>query len=51
MAVSLPDGEIAEVTTSGDTSWEEDAITVNDPSDLLDFTKNVLFVVLLAFRV
>jgi hypothetical protein len=51
MAVSLPEGEIAEATTSGDTSWEGDAITVNVPSDLLDFMKYVLLVVLLAFRV
>ena len=51
MAVSLPEGEIAEAMTSGDTSWEGDAITVNVPSDLLDFTKNVLLVVLLTFRV
>jgi hypothetical protein len=51
MAVSFPEGEIVEATTSGDTSWEGDAITVNVPLDLLDFTKNVLLVVLLAFRV
>lgn len=51
MAVSLPEGEIPEATTSGDTSWDGDAITVNVPSDLLDFMKNVLLVVLLAFRV
>jgi hypothetical protein len=51
MAVSLPEGEIAEATTSGDTSWAGDATTVNDPSDLLDFMKNVLLVVRLAFRV
>lgn len=51
MAVSLPVGEIAEATTSGDTSWAGDATTVNDPSDLLDFIKNVLPVVRLAFRV
>jgi hypothetical protein len=51
MAVSLPEGEIVEATTSGDTSWEGDAITVNVPSDLLDVMKNDLLVVLLAFRV
>jgi len=51
MAVSLPEGEIAEATTSGDTSWAGDAMTVNDPSDLFDFMKNVLLVVRLAFRV
>jgi hypothetical protein len=51
MAVSLPEGDIAEATTSGDRSWEDDAMTVNVPSDLLDFMKNVLLVVLLAFRV
>ena len=51
MAVSLPEGEIAEATTSGDTSWAGDATTVNDPEDLLDFMKNVLLVVRLAFRV
>jgi hypothetical protein len=51
MTVSLPEGEIAEAMTSGDTSWEGEAMTVNVPSDLLDFMKNVLLVVLLAFRV
>jgi hypothetical protein len=51
MAVSLPEGEIAVVMTSGDTSWQGDAITVNVPSDLLDFMKNVLLVVLFAFLV
>jgi hypothetical protein len=51
MAVSLPEGEIAEATTSGDMSWEGDAIMVNVPSDLLDFMKDISLFVLLAFRV
>jgi hypothetical protein len=51
MAVSFPEDEIAEATTSGDTSWAGDATTVNDPSDSLDFMKNVLLTVRLAFRV
>lgn len=47
----MPEGETDEATTSGDTSCAGDAMTVNDPSDLLDFMKNVLLVVRLAFRV
>jgi hypothetical protein len=31
MAVSLPEGEITEATTSGDTTWESNAITANVP--------------------
>jgi len=50
--VSLPEGEMADAITSGDTSWAGEAIAVNVPSDLLDdFMKNVLLVVRFAFRV
>jgi hypothetical protein len=51
MAVSFPEGEIAEATTSGERSWAADAITVKEPSDRLDCMKNVLLVVRLEFRV
>ena len=47
----VPEGETAVTMTSGDTSCAADAMTVNVPSDLFGWMKNVLLVVRLTLRV